>query len=185
MVRRLRPWRIYRKESDFVDPGPSNTFVFLDEREDSINDGMFVVDMGGFPGDGTAYRIVDIPASYHNGSGGFSFADGHSETKKPGCPHRGGFQKGTVTPYNRPLIIQTSGGCRNAQRATCKQCTRGPKVTSAISDHIPPLWWSAEAAGVDVFGGAKVVKESCPWHGPERATIGCEALLQDRGHARS
>ena len=65
------PWRIYRKESDFVDPGPSNTFVFLDEREDSINDGMFVVDMGGFPGDGTAYRIVDIPASYHNGSGGF------------------------------------------------------------------------------------------------------------------
>ncbi|HBF02043.1 MAG TPA: hypothetical protein DDW77_02675, partial [Verrucomicrobiales bacterium] len=97
------PWRIYRKESDFVDPGPSNTFVFLDEREDSINDGMFVVDMGGFPGDGTAYRIVDIPASYHNGSGGFSFADGHSETKKwQDARTVEAFQKGTVTPYNRP-----------------------------------------------------------------------------------
>ncbi|MEC8720296.1 MAG: hypothetical protein VXX94_09705, partial [Verrucomicrobiota bacterium] len=97
------PWRIYRKESDFVDPGPSNTFVFLDEREDSINDGMFVVDMGGFPGDGTAYRIVDIPASYHNGSGGFSFADGNSETKKwQDARTVEAFQKGTVTPYNRP-----------------------------------------------------------------------------------
>ena len=97
------PWRIYRKESDFVDPGPSNTFVFLDEREDSINDGMFVVDMGGFPGDGTAYRIVDFPASYHNGSGGFSFADGHSETKKwQDARTVEAFQKGTVTPYNRP-----------------------------------------------------------------------------------
>ena len=97
------PWRIYRKDSDFVDPGPSNTFVFLDEREDSINDGMFVVDMGGFPGDGTAYRIVDIPASYHNGSGGFSFADGHSEIKKwQDARTVEAFQKGTVTPYNRP-----------------------------------------------------------------------------------
>ena len=38
------PWRIYRKETDFVDPGPSNSFVFLDEREDTINDAMFVVD---------------------------------------------------------------------------------------------------------------------------------------------
>ena len=30
-----------------VDPGPSNTIVLLDEREDSINDGYFVVDMAG------------------------------------------------------------------------------------------------------------------------------------------
>jgi prepilin-type N-terminal cleavage/methylation domain-containing protein/prepilin-type processing-associated H-X9-DG protein len=97
------PWRIYHKDSDFVDPGPSQTFVFLDEREDSINDGMFVVDMGGFPGQGASYRIVDIPASYHNGSGGFSFADGHSETKKwQDARTIEAFQKGTVTPYNRP-----------------------------------------------------------------------------------
>jgi prepilin-type processing-associated H-X9-DG protein len=74
------PWKTYRKSSDFRDPGPSSTFVFLDEREDSINDGFFVVDMDGYPG--TPSQLVDSPASYHGGSGGLSFADGHSELHK-------------------------------------------------------------------------------------------------------
>jgi prepilin-type N-terminal cleavage/methylation domain-containing protein/prepilin-type processing-associated H-X9-DG protein len=52
---------------------PSLTFVVLDEREDSINDGTF------FIGADNPNTIIDIPASYHNGSAGFSFADGHSE----------------------------------------------------------------------------------------------------------
>ncbi len=96
-------WRIYRKLSQMRSPGPSRTFVFLDEREDSINDGMFVVDMGGYPGRGIRYRIVDIPASYHNGSGGFSFADGHSEMKKWKDPRTmAPFKRGVATPYDRP-----------------------------------------------------------------------------------
>jgi prepilin-type N-terminal cleavage/methylation domain-containing protein/prepilin-type processing-associated H-X9-DG protein len=74
------PWRVYRKSSDFNQPGPAGTFVFLDEREDSINDGMFVVEMDGYPG--PPKNLVDSPASYHGGSGGLSFADGHSELKK-------------------------------------------------------------------------------------------------------
>jgi len=80
--------RIYRKFSDMTDPGPARTAVFLDEREDSINDGMFVVAMEGAaasPGAAptpSAYGIVDYPAGYHGGAGGFSFADGHSELKK-------------------------------------------------------------------------------------------------------
>ena len=80
--------RIYRKSSDMVNPGPSMTFVFLDEREDSINDGMFVVAMEGAPrGVGaspnpSAYGIVDYPASYHGNAGGFAFADGHAEIKR-------------------------------------------------------------------------------------------------------
>lgn len=95
-------WRIYQKSSDMNAPGPSKTFVFLDEREDSINDGMFVVDMNSYPS--TTESIVDFPASYHGGSGGFSFADGHSELKrwksalildKP--------LKGEVRPYPTPL----------------------------------------------------------------------------------
>ncbi|HEY5913290.1 MAG TPA: prepilin-type N-terminal cleavage/methylation domain-containing protein [Verrucomicrobiae bacterium] len=73
-------YRIYRKSSDFNMPGPAKTFVFLDEREDSINDGMFVVDMLVYPT--TTESIVDYPASYHGGAGGFSFVDGHSELKK-------------------------------------------------------------------------------------------------------
>ena len=57
-------------------PSPSMTFVFLDEREDSINDGTFctAADQPGF--------LRDVPASYHGSSGGLSFADGHSEIHK-------------------------------------------------------------------------------------------------------
>jgi prepilin-type processing-associated H-X9-DG protein len=29
-----------------------------------------------------AARIIDFPASYHNGAGGISFADGHAEIRK-------------------------------------------------------------------------------------------------------
>ncbi len=75
-------YRVYKKVSDVTTPGPSMTWVFLDEREDSINDGEFVVGMFGFPDQPGAWRIVDYPASYHNGAGGFSFVDGHSEIKR-------------------------------------------------------------------------------------------------------
>ncbi len=55
---------------------PVNMFVFLDEREDSINDGWFASDPD------TQFSIVDWPASYHNGAAGYSFADGHSEVHR-------------------------------------------------------------------------------------------------------
>jgi prepilin-type processing-associated H-X9-DG protein len=73
-------WRVYLKLSDMVDPGPTRTFVLVDERQDSINDGYFVVDMAGYPI--KAQKIVDYPASYHNDAAGFSFADGHAEIHK-------------------------------------------------------------------------------------------------------
>ncbi len=73
----------FKNQAQLLNPGPSRTWVFLDEREDSINDGWFAVNMGGYdPNQPTAYTIVDFPASYHNGAGGFSFADGHSEIHK-------------------------------------------------------------------------------------------------------
>lgn len=75
-------WRKFYKLSSITDPSPSGTFVFLDEREDSINDGTFVVDMAGWPNNPGDHRIIDYPASYHNNGGGFSFADGHSELRK-------------------------------------------------------------------------------------------------------
>jgi prepilin-type N-terminal cleavage/methylation domain-containing protein/prepilin-type processing-associated H-X9-DG protein len=74
-------YRNFLKSGHIVNP--SNTFVFIDEREDSINDGWFAVNMNGFdPFNASAYIIVDYPASYHNGAGGLSFADGHAEIKK-------------------------------------------------------------------------------------------------------
>ena len=97
-------WKVYLKQSDTADPGPSRTWVFLDEREDSINDGYFVVDMAGYPNQPNRWRIVDYPASYHNQAGGFSFADGHSEIKK--------WLDGRTTPplskLDRPLDVTSS-----------------------------------------------------------------------------
>jgi prepilin-type processing-associated H-X9-DG protein len=55
---------------------PSERFVFVDEREDSINDGYFVVNMSALNGTG---KIVDFPAAYYNNGCHFTFADGHSE----------------------------------------------------------------------------------------------------------
>jgi len=56
--------------------GPAITFIFLDEREDSINDGWFAVNPD------VLDWIVDYPASYHGNACGFSFVDGHSEIKR-------------------------------------------------------------------------------------------------------
>ena len=94
-------YRNFKKYSEMINPGPSKTWVFLDEREDSINDGWFAVDMGGYdPIAPNSYTIVDYPASYHNRAGGFSFADGHSEIKK--------WQDGRTTPnlkFGQPLPL--------------------------------------------------------------------------------
>jgi len=75
-------FRIYKKLSDVTSPGQSKTWLLMDEREDSINDGEMVVGMTGYPDQPSLWKIVDYPASYHNGAGGLAFVDGHSEIKK-------------------------------------------------------------------------------------------------------
>jgi hypothetical protein len=72
-------YKIYHKASELTDPGPSQTWVLIDEREDSINDGFFLVDMIGYPDQPERQFMYDVPASYHGGSGALNFADGHSE----------------------------------------------------------------------------------------------------------
>jgi prepilin-type N-terminal cleavage/methylation domain-containing protein/prepilin-type processing-associated H-X9-DG protein len=66
----------YRKTSEMVRPPPAEAFVFIDEHPDEIDDGYFLVfvDRHGLWG--------NLPANYHNGAAGLSFADGHSEIKK-------------------------------------------------------------------------------------------------------
>jgi prepilin-type N-terminal cleavage/methylation domain-containing protein/prepilin-type processing-associated H-X9-DG protein len=59
-------------------PTPANLFVTLDEHPDSINDGYFLNDANY----NTFQQWGDLPASFHGGAGGFSFADGHSEIHK-------------------------------------------------------------------------------------------------------
>jgi prepilin-type N-terminal cleavage/methylation domain-containing protein/prepilin-type processing-associated H-X9-DG protein len=84
------PW--YLKLSDISNlgssPGIAKTFVFIDERSDCINWGNYFTDMGGYPvppakGNEAVYQFTqDMPASYHNGGCGLSFADGHAEIHK-------------------------------------------------------------------------------------------------------
>ncbi len=81
-------------------PTPSVLFVFLDEREDSINDGWYASDPD------TKWQIIDYPASYHGNAAGYSFADGHSEI------HR--FRDGRTTPVLKsqqllPLNVNLPG----------------------------------------------------------------------------
>ena len=95
-------WRMYLKTSDMVAPGPSETWVLLDEREDSINDGFYIVMMPGYPNPASTI-MVDYPASYHNGAAGFAFADGHSEIHKWHDPRTTpALRKGQQLALNQP-----------------------------------------------------------------------------------
>jgi prepilin-type processing-associated H-X9-DG protein len=74
---------IYMKTTDLIpirSPGPSDTWVFLDERQDCINQGNYLTDMSGdSPNEPSLYEFdQDMPGMYHNRSAGFAFADGHS-----------------------------------------------------------------------------------------------------------
>lgn len=56
-------------------PQPAQIFVFLDEHPDSIDDGYFL-------NRASQHEWHDLPASYHDSSAAFSFADGHARMKR-------------------------------------------------------------------------------------------------------
>jgi prepilin-type processing-associated H-X9-DG protein len=73
----------FRKDTDIRQPGPSMTYVFIDECGTSINDSFFVSDplqvFVTYAPDG---YWEDIPSTRHGKASGLSFADGHSEIKR-------------------------------------------------------------------------------------------------------
>jgi len=75
-------YKIYRKQTELADPGPSKVFVLLDMREDSIDMGNFGTRMAGWPDAPSSYGFFDLPGYYHHFACGFSFADGHSEVHR-------------------------------------------------------------------------------------------------------
>jgi len=74
-----KKYRTFFKTSEMIDPSPSQLYVLLDEHPDGINAGGFANMMVEQPAQA---RIIDFPASYHNGAAGLSYADGHAEIKK-------------------------------------------------------------------------------------------------------
>jgi hypothetical protein len=67
------PYLVFGTLSSFVNPGPAQTFVILDEDPYSINDGCLSSSMN------LPARWIDYPASFHNRACEISFADGHTD----------------------------------------------------------------------------------------------------------
>lgn len=98
-------YRKYAKMTSIINP--VKTFVFAEEHPDSINDAAFAVQIRGNEGHDapTAARIIDFPASFHNGACAFSFADGHAEI------HKWKGQKiQAPVKYNNNLQLNTEAG---------------------------------------------------------------------------
>jgi len=66
----------YPKDTSFRKRPPTDVFIFVDERTDSINDSFFW-------SPGQQYNLRDLPAIAHgNNSSSFAFGDGHAEMHK-------------------------------------------------------------------------------------------------------
>jgi len=76
---RVYPEKGFLKVSMLTKPGPTETFVTLDEHPSSIDDAVFH-SIGGANLLSAEFR--NLPASYHKGGCNFSYADGHSEIHK-------------------------------------------------------------------------------------------------------
>ncbi len=89
----------------FVFPPPVDSWVFVDEHPDSINDA------GCFAPHQTAW--VDVPATYHNGAAGFSFADGHAEIHKWLDSLAGGRARQVLYQDIGVITARSSGGMKD------------------------------------------------------------------------
>jgi len=90
-------WMTYGKLGSFTKPGPSDTWVLMDENPITINDGSFAVSAVATPGH---TYLIDYPTGLHGGAGGLSFADGHSTVHK---------WQDTRT-YTPPISLHGNGG---------------------------------------------------------------------------
>jgi hypothetical protein len=62
---------VYLRESQIKNP--TGTWLVLDEDQESINDAMMLVDVGG------GRRFLDLPSRAHGNGYGINFTDGHAE----------------------------------------------------------------------------------------------------------
>lgn len=107
---------LLRREQTSFCPAP--VFVFVDEAEDRMDDGHFLV----WPAPDT--RWVNLPAARHNHSEVLSFADGHVELWKWQAPKR-------LSPkqrYRNPAVsLQDVQDLRRLQRTTLTAAQTAPR----------------------------------------------------------
>jgi prepilin-type N-terminal cleavage/methylation domain-containing protein len=94
-------WRQFFQSSELVQP--SQTFVFVDEHPDTLNDGFF---MNRFH----EFKWGNLPGSFHSGSASLTYTDGHAE------PHRWAVRGATGT--TRPPLRGAVGGSFDANPRT-------------------------------------------------------------------
>ena len=93
-----QPYVSYRKTSDIKGQlNPSDAFVFLEERAESIDDGSFETQEGNMV-------VANWPTDYHNGAATVGFADGHAEA-----------HKWLTSPFLQPQqpVVQTKWGSQS------------------------------------------------------------------------
>jgi len=133
-------WNVYRKINAFQNP--SERFVTLDMRADSINAGNYRVDMSGWPDRPQLHRFwQDYPGVYHNDATMFSFVDGH-------CEKRRWLDNRTKNPpLNKDQLIKTPNNRdikwmqeRTTRLETPSQTYVGPTryFTARLANH--PFW---------------------------------------------
>jgi prepilin-type processing-associated H-X9-DG protein len=93
-------YRTYGKITQMTKPGPSMTWVIMDENPLSINDACMQMSM--------VQLLIDFPANYHNGGAGISFADGHAEIHKWTDDFAQPFPTGTGGPGDTPHPVPPS-----------------------------------------------------------------------------
>jgi len=117
-------YKQFKKMNEITDPKPSHSFVFIDEREDSINDGVLQIDMSGFnPLNASSYTIVDYPADWHNRGANLSFADGHTETWR-------WRDSRTIPPHRRGQLIPLGVSSANNPDVARIQTATSRRITS-------------------------------------------------------
>lgn len=89
-------YKVFNRVSDIkAGIGPSDLFVFMEERAESIDDGWFAVD-----GPGSGLKLDNWPTDYHNGAATVGFADGHVEVHRWQNAKFSGFGLGTPANAN-------------------------------------------------------------------------------------
>ncbi len=68
-------FQVFHKISEVQRISPSDVLVFVDERDDSVDDGNFGIDM-------TGNQLVNYPSSAHRSSSPLTFVDGHVESHR-------------------------------------------------------------------------------------------------------
>lgn len=97
----------FRRTGDITKMSLSDAMVFVDERDDSVDDGYFCVDM-------QQNWIANVPSNFHYGGGTLTYADGHAEihrwrTPEFQIPQQSGLATTsskffTVSPTNEDML---------------------------------------------------------------------------------